>query len=163
MINIQDKIFYLCGKEYSYAMYVSGMGFLQHAYYGKKTDFETVRRIRHLHHGDFREPSVILEQADGATISRFRYVSHKLKYGIAEIKGMPYARGAGETLACGTGACAVAVAAVWNGYAKRGEEILDYRNGEKRFPDGERPNGVRRRSGNRVETGEVKVWQSTFL
>ena len=127
MINIQDKIFYLCGKEYSYAMYVNGMGFLQHAYYGKKTDFETVRRIRqecsksepqkgdinsdfaldimpseiggYFNHGDFREPSVILEQADGATISRFRYVSHKLKYGIAEIKGMPYARGAGETLA----------------------------------------------------------------
>ncbi|MBQ9696133.1 MAG: diaminopimelate epimerase, partial [Oscillospiraceae bacterium] len=32
-------------------------------------------------------------------------------------------RGSGETFACGTGACAVAVAAVLNGYCKRGEEI----------------------------------------
>ena len=32
-------------------------------------------------------------------------------------------RGSGETFACGTGACAAAVAAVVNGYCKRGEEI----------------------------------------
>lgn len=33
-------------------------------------------------------------------------------------------RGSGETLACGTGACAAAVAAVENGFCPRGEEIL---------------------------------------
>ncbi len=33
-------------------------------------------------------------------------------------------RGSGETWACGTGACAAAVAAVLNGYCKVGEEIL---------------------------------------
>lgn len=33
-------------------------------------------------------------------------------------------RGSGETWACGTGACAAAVAAVLNGYCKSGEEIL---------------------------------------
>lgn len=32
-------------------------------------------------------------------------------------------RGSGETWACGTGACAVAVAAVLNGYCKQGEEV----------------------------------------
>lgn len=32
-------------------------------------------------------------------------------------------RGSGETFACGTGACAVAVAAVLNGYAKYGEAV----------------------------------------
>ncbi len=32
-------------------------------------------------------------------------------------------RGSGETLACGTGACAVAAAAVKNGYAKAGQDI----------------------------------------
>ncbi len=32
-------------------------------------------------------------------------------------------RGSGETWACGTGACAVAVAAVENGYCKKGEDI----------------------------------------
>ena len=34
-----------------------------------------------------------------------------------------YERGSGETLACGTGACAAAAAAVVNGYAKEGEDI----------------------------------------
>ena len=32
-------------------------------------------------------------------------------------------RGSGETLACGTGACASAVAAVLNGYADMGKDI----------------------------------------
>ena len=32
-------------------------------------------------------------------------------------------RGSGETLACGTGACAAAVAACLNGYCKKGEDI----------------------------------------
>ena len=32
-------------------------------------------------------------------------------------------RGSGETFACGTGACATAVAAVLNGYCKKGDEI----------------------------------------
>ena len=32
-------------------------------------------------------------------------------------------RGSGETLACGTGACAAAVAACLNGYCKKGSEI----------------------------------------
>jgi carbamoyl-phosphate synthase large subunit len=32
-------------------------------------------------------------------------------------------RGSGETLACGTGACASAVAAILNGYCERNREI----------------------------------------
>lgn len=32
-------------------------------------------------------------------------------------------RGSGETLACGTGACAAAVAAVLNGYCEKGRDI----------------------------------------
>lgn len=42
--------------------------------------------------------------------------SHTLKMRVWE-------RGSGETMACGTGACAVAVASVLNGYCKQGEEI----------------------------------------
>jgi carbamoyl-phosphate synthase large subunit len=33
-------------------------------------------------------------------------------------------RGSGETLACGTGACAVAAAAVLNGYSEKGKDII---------------------------------------
>lgn len=39
------------------------------------------------------------------------------------LKMRVWERGSGETLACGTGACAAAVAAVLNGYCKIGEDI----------------------------------------
>lgn len=42
--------------------------------------------------------------------------SHTLKMRVWE-------RGSGETMACGTGACASAVAACLNGYCKKGEDI----------------------------------------
>ena len=38
-------------------------------------------------------------------------------------------RGSGETFACGTGACAAAVASVLNGYCKREQEILIHLRG----------------------------------
>ncbi|GHU35722.1 carbamoyl-phosphate synthase (glutamine-hydrolyzing) [Clostridia bacterium] len=43
--------------------------------------------------------------------------------GPGEMKMRVWERGSGETLACGTGACASAVAAVLNGYFKQGEDI----------------------------------------
>ena len=39
------------------------------------------------------------------------------------IKMRVWERGSGETMACGTGACASAIAAVLNGYCKKGEDI----------------------------------------
>lgn len=43
--------------------------------------------------------------------------------GQSELKMRVWERGSGETLACGTGACAAAVAAVLNGYCKKSDKI----------------------------------------
>lgn len=49
--------------------------------------------------------------------------------GRNELKMRVWERGSGETWACGTGACAAAVAAVLNGYAEKGERILVHLRG----------------------------------
>ncbi len=46
-----------------------------------------------------------------------------------ELKMRVWERGSGETWACGTGACAAAVAAVLNGYCAEGEEIVVHLRG----------------------------------
>lgn len=127
MIKTQNKIFYICGKNYTYAMYVNDMGFLQHAYYGKKINHndlllyinEVCKKLEPLkedlnldfsldsmpsefgcffNHGDYHEPSVIIEQLDGATMCRYRYFSHEVKDEVIDIAELPHARGCGQTL-----------------------------------------------------------------
>lgn len=46
------------------------------------------------------------------------------------LKVRVYERGSGETLACGTGACAAAVAAVVNGFCRQGDITVRLRGGE---------------------------------
>lgn len=49
------------------------------------------------------------------------------------LKMRVYERGSGETISCGTGTCAVVVAAVLNGFCKRNEEVtVKIRGGELR-------------------------------
>lgn len=49
--------------------------------------------------------------------------------GRNELKMRVWERGSGETFACGTGACAVAVAGVLNGFCGKGEEITVHLRG----------------------------------
>ena len=49
--------------------------------------------------------------------------------GKNEVKMRVWERGSGETWACGTGACAVAVACVLNGYCGKGEDITVHLRG----------------------------------
>lgn len=50
---------------------------------------------------------------EGTNVEYVRIVNTK------ELRMRVYERGTGETLACGTGACAAAVAAIWNGWTER--------------------------------------------
>lgn len=126
MILIDGRIFNLCGKNYTYVLYVNDAGYLQHAYYGEKIDPRDVRFVVEeisarlepnagdpnaddrfdimpseygfFAHGDFREPSVVVSRRDGASMSRLRYSSHIVFSGIPETEGLPHARSGGETL-----------------------------------------------------------------
>lgn len=121
----QDKSFLLSGDGYDYIMYVNEAGYLQHGYYGAKisendlefikfvnknaspnpeninSDFTTSRMLSECGsyaHGDFSPPTVIIERSDGAAMSRFKYKSHKVTKGAAQVDKMPCVRRAEETL-----------------------------------------------------------------
>ena len=122
----EKTCFFLNGKNYSYVMAVNGVGMLQHIYYGKKLSSSDAAFLVKTHgeayaphaddpnydmqtdmmpsecgsfaRGDFREPTVVIERADGARMSRFRYLSHRIEKGALPLQGMPCARQADETL-----------------------------------------------------------------
>lgn len=122
----EKTCFFLNGKSYSYVMAVNGTGMLQHIYYGKKLSPSDAAFLLEAHgeayaphaddfnydmktdvmlsecgsyaRGDFREPTVVVERADGARMSRFRYLSHRIVKGAIPLKEMPCARQADETL-----------------------------------------------------------------
>lgn len=67
-------------------------------------------------------------------------------------------RGSGETWACGTGACAAAVASVENGYFRRGEEItVKLRGGDLYITYTEDGTVLMRGPAQTVFTGEIDV------
>lgn len=120
------KTFLLSGKNYSYGMYINRAGLLQHLYWGKKIGAADAAFLVAAHglpaspnpddynkeiatdgmpsecgsfgRGDFRPATVVVRRKDGAAMSRFRYVSHKIVKGALHLQGMPCARKADETL-----------------------------------------------------------------
>lgn len=124
--DFQNKQWLISGKRYSYAMYVNKMGVLQHLYYGKKINNDDLVFLIREHgvnvepdpqdpncdmgldhimselgsfgRGDFHSATVIAQRADGAAMSRFRYLSHRIMNESIRIDGMPCVRYADETL-----------------------------------------------------------------
>ncbi|MGN1077994.1 MAG: alpha-galactosidase, partial [Candidatus Gallimonas sp.] len=104
-------------------MFVNKAGFLQQLHYGKKIaegdlpffiaqadspdpedlnmDMSTDRMLSEcgsFGRGDFRSATVIVKRGDGAAMSRFKYLSHKIADGVKPLEGMPCVRRADQTL-----------------------------------------------------------------
>ena len=124
MIYADGKQFLLEGKNYSYAMFVNGDGFLQQLHYGGKMKREDIAYLAETYSsivpnhwinkdeafdylpseygfyakGDYKEPTGIFERKDGASMSRLRYRFYRVEKGAPEIVGMPHVRSGDETL-----------------------------------------------------------------
>lgn len=122
----QTNGFMLSGRNYSYALYISGAGYLRNVYYGKKIapcdiPFLVAEHGRSCEpsaddlnrdtacnsqtfeagafgKGDFRSATVIARRSDGGILSAFRYAGHGIIKGAVKLNGMPCARRADETL-----------------------------------------------------------------
>ncbi len=127
MIYAQNGKFLLNGKGFSYAMFIDGQGFLQKLHFGgqiipsdldflicgigkiQEPPFDNPNRESYLDgmpaecpffgRIDTCEPMITAVRSDGAVVSRFIYSSHKIYDGVPNVKGMPCARGGGQTLA----------------------------------------------------------------
>ena len=124
-INTESKIFYLDGKNVTYAFFINDYGYAEHLYFGKRIAHDDIRYVRMLgaksfgatvpgldervsyHHfptelsffgtGDYREPAVALTHSDGDRLTELLYDSHEILVEKPSISGMPSMRG-GETL-----------------------------------------------------------------
>ncbi len=102
---------------------------------GRKVDLDTERQITLVSMGN---PHCVIFTSDvkhldietpGRIIENHSVFPDRINVEFAEIistnrvRMRVWERGSGETLACGTGACATAVAMVLNGFARRGEDV----------------------------------------
>ncbi len=124
--SAESKTFYLNGKNLTYAFFVNEIGYLSHLYCGVPVGFDDLRytcdpgsrsfvvtppgddtrthsypffapELSFFGTGDYREPAVQVENADGSRLSDLLYVSHEILPQKPRMKGMPSMRG-GETL-----------------------------------------------------------------
>ena len=122
------KTFYLDGKSTTYAFFIDHRGYLEHLYFGKKIghDYLLFNRamggrtaaaqipgdeqdyLNSYHYmaseltmhglGDFREPCVHLENAEGDRLCDLLYSSHEIVEEKPKLAGMPAMRNGGTTL-----------------------------------------------------------------
>lgn len=122
MIIYDERLgaFLLNGKNYSYAMYINRLGMLQNLHFGAKIDAGDLAYLvastgaesvpskddpnrdcaynvlpsecGFFGHGDYREPTVFFTREDGASMSRLRYLSHKIYEGVPHVPALPHAR-----------------------------------------------------------------------
>ncbi len=128
MIEVIDQTFYLTTKTSSYWLRVTPKGHLEHLYYGPRQqpqDPEAVALKRTaqvgstvaydaedplycldqlclewsgIGRGDYRYSPLEAKMPDGSFCSDFLFVEHEVKQGDMELKGLPSAQGAEQTL-----------------------------------------------------------------
>ncbi len=122
------KTFYLEGKTCTYAFFINARGYLEHLYFGKRIarDFILYTRAFGGHSceahipgeekpglncynvfgseltthglGDFREPTLQIENIEGDRLTELLYVSHEILDEKPRLEGMPSMRNGGKTL-----------------------------------------------------------------
>ena len=123
--NEKTKIFYLSGKELTYAFQINPFGYLEHLYFGKNIPYEDITYVKafgantnaaqvpgHMSGGtynqfateitfygtgDYREPTVEIIDKNGDRLTELLYDSHEILAVKPKISGMPSLDG-GETL-----------------------------------------------------------------
>ncbi len=116
--NDKTKMFFLDGKNITYAMFVNDRGFMSHLYFGEKIPHDDIRytrigggqsmivdrmyqdfapEISFFGTGDYREATVALEDERGSRLTELLYAGYDILDKKPAISGMPSLDG-GETL-----------------------------------------------------------------
>lgn len=118
LITVKDNVFHLRNNYISYIFMVEEKNYLSHIYYGEAiaeySNFRTYPRIDRSFSpnppgsedrlfsidtllmeypggglGDFRSPAHIIQQADGSSVTDFRYEDYKIFPGKQKLEGLP--------------------------------------------------------------------------
>ena len=122
--NKENKHFYLEGKDISYIFRINRIGYAEHLYFGKRIPRESMEYMQSIGAGstyaqmpnernqcysyynpeicffgtgDYREPTVMVNNPSGDRLCRLHYTGHDILPEKPRIKGMPCLSG-GETL-----------------------------------------------------------------